>query len=311
MNLYPMRLVGQPHSALWGGDRLAARFGKVGPLPLAESWELSVRDDCMSIIANGPLAGQPLSAVWGETRFPLLVKWIDAARPLSVQVHPDDAYAAAHERDGGKTEIWHIVDAEPGARLILGLRPGVSREAFAAALAAGDPMPLLHEVEVRAGETYFIPAGLLHAIGSPAGAGVLLAEIQQNSALTYRVWDYGRRDAAGQLRPLHTDRALEVIRPYTDAEIEALRFAGECRLPGECLCAAAYFSLTRVRGSAELRVDEDFVSLLCLSGEGSIVCGDSAYTFTAGESWFLPAGLGAVSIEGQGEYLLSAPAAKQ
>ncbi|MBQ3125540.1 MAG: class I mannose-6-phosphate isomerase [Clostridia bacterium] len=305
MNLYPLLLSAEPHTALWGGSRLRTRYGKPGPARLAETWELSVREDCMSVIGNGPLAGQPLSTVIGESRFPLLVKFIDADLPLSVQVHPDDAYAAAHETDSGKTELWYIVAAEPGARLILGLREGVTTAQFAAALHNGDPAPLLHEVEVRAGESYFVPAGLLHAIGSPAGAGILLAEIQQNSALTYRVWDYARRDADGNLRQLHTDRALDVIRPYTDAEIEALRFTRPCTLPGECICAAEYFAVSRLTGNAELSVTDHFVSLLCLGGESTLTCGGEAYTLRPGQSWFLPAGLGDCRIKGNAELLLS------
>lgn len=305
MYLYPLLLSAEPHTALWGGSRLRTRYGKSGFARLAETWELSVREDCMSIIQNGPLAGQPLSAVTGEERFPLLVKFIDANLPLSVQVHPDDAYAAAHERDGGKTELWYIVDADPGARLILGLREGVTREDFAAALRAGDPAPLLREVEVHAGESYFVPAGLLHAIGSPAGAGILLAEIQQNSALTYRVWDYARRDADGSLRQLHTDRALDVIRLYTDAEIAALRFSRTCALPGECICAAAHFAISRLTGDAAFAVTDRFVSLLCLDGESTLTCGGKPYAIRPGQSWYLPADLGDCRIDGGATILLS------
>lgn len=305
MSPYPLLLSAEPHTALWGGSRLRTRYGKVGPEQLAETWELSVRDDCMSIIENGPLAGQPLSVVTGESRFPLLVKFIDANLALSVQVHPDDAYAAAHETDGGKTELWYIVDAEPGARLILGLREGLTTADFAAALAEGDPASLLHEVEVHAGESYFVPAGLLHAIGSPAGAGILLAEIQQNSALTYRVWDYARRDADGQLRQLHTDRALEVIRPWTDAEIAAMRFTRPCDLPGVCICAAEHFAVSRLHGAGSCTVGDRFVSLLCISGEGSLFCNGTRYAIHPGQSWYLPAGLGDCHISGDAELLLS------
>ncbi|MBQ8396725.1 MAG: class I mannose-6-phosphate isomerase [Clostridia bacterium] len=303
--LYPLLLSAEPHTALWGGSRLRTRYGKAGPGQLAETWELSVRDDCMSIIQNGPLAGQPLSAVTGESRFPLLVKFIDANLPLSVQVHPDDAYAAAHERDGGKTELWYIVEADPGARLILGLREGVTVGEFAAALRAGDPAPLLREVEVHAGESYFVPAGLLHAIGSPAGAGILLAEIQQNSALTYRVWDYARRDANGNLRQLHTDRALDVIHPYADAEIAALCFTRPCDLPGECICTAEYFAVSRLTGAADFTVTDRFVSLLCLDGESTLTCDGQRYTVRPGQSWYLPAGLGDCHIGGTATLLLS------
>ncbi|MBR6709194.1 MAG: class I mannose-6-phosphate isomerase, partial [Clostridia bacterium] len=226
--LYPIRLRGIVQTAIWGGSLLRDRYGKEGVpgMPAAESWELTVRPGCANVIENGACAGMTIDeyltrvpAAMGRDagkRFPLLAKLIDAARPLSVQVHPDDAYAAANEKDGGKTEMWYIMDADPGARMVLGMQDGVTTADFAAALAAGDPLSCLRTVEVKAGETYFVPAGYLHAIGVPGygEGGILVAEIQQNSNLTYRVWDYNRPGADGKPRALHTDRALDVIRPF-------------------------------------------------------------------------------------------------
>lgn len=286
--LYPLRLTYAPQTALWGGSRLRERYGKAGFSRMSETWELTVRNDRRSLIDNGSCAGMTLGAYisrFGDQVvtpggagkvFPLLIKFIDAALPLSLQVH-------THANDGGKNELWHIIEAAPGAKLVLGLRDGVTIDDFAAALRGGDPLPLLHEVEVKAGETYYIPAGLLHAIGAPppgdlnSGAGILVAEIQQNSDLTYRVWDYNRLDAGGKRRPLHTDQALDVMRSYSPDEIEALRFARRDdlgrSLPGACLCAAEAFAVYRLFGEGSFTVGDHFVSLLCIDGSGTLTCG--------------------------------------
>ena len=221
---YPLKLSYVLKERIWAGTTLSSEeWNKTGNLSNAgESWELSVRTKEMCCVSNGPLAGTPLGellsadpSVLGCTvdvrEFPLLVKLIDAGDSLSVQVHPDDAYAARVENDRGKTEMWYIVDARPGAELIMGLVPGTDMKTFRAAVRAGKFEHLLYRRPVQKGECYFIPAGLAHAIG----AGILIAEIQQNSDLTYRVYDFDRRDAAGNLRELHVDKALDVIRPFS------------------------------------------------------------------------------------------------
>lgn len=322
MTHYPLRLCGLAHTAIWGGTTLRDQFGKGAPgdVCIAESWELTLRPDGANPIENGPCAGMTLAdylthfpdALGGEPgrRFPLLVKLIDAARPLSIQVHPDDAYAARQTQDGGKTEMWYIVDAAPGARLVLGMREGVSEADFAAALTAGDPSPCLRSVEVRAGECYFVPAGYLHAIGMPGAGegGILVAEIQQNSDLTYRVWDYSRPGLDGMPRPLHIAQALDVLRAYTPDEVEALRFAGRGRfapLPGEVLCAAEQFAVSRLTGAGTIAVGDSFVSLLCAAGEGSLTCAGVRHRLCRGDSYFLPAGLSDCRVDGDAVLLLS------
>ncbi len=214
-----------------------------------------------------------------EDRFPLLVKLIDARDRLSVQVHPDDAYASRVEGDSGKTEMWYIVDAEEGATIVYGLADRVSREKFARLVAEGKIKDGMREIPVKKRETYFIPAGMVHAIGS----GILIAEIQQNSDLTYRVWDYDRRDAAGQLRPLHTEKALEVIRPFEEAEIDAVRFA---RGKEEGMLANnEYFKVWRmeIRDTENVVATADsFVSVLCVEGEGRIAFGGEEYPIRRG-----------------------------
>ena len=205
---------------LWGGNRLR-EFGKESDADkIAESWELSCHPDGESVIASGDYAGMTLPAFLaahpeaaGEScrdfeRFPVLIKLIDAHDNLSVQVHPDDAYALAHEGEYGKTEMWYIVDAEPGAELLYGFARDVTKEEFRRAIEENTLLDLVRHVPVRPGDVFFIPAGTLHAIGK----GILIAEIQQNSNTTYRVYDYGRVGKDGKPRELHIAKALDVTR---------------------------------------------------------------------------------------------------
>lgn len=205
---------------LWGGRRFATALGRDLPPgdDYAESWELVDRGADQSVVAAGPLAGATLGGLVRERggellgrhaplpAFPLLFKFLDACRDLSVQVHPDDARAARlASPDRGKTEAWYVVAAEPGSRIYAGLAAGVDAAAFAAALRAGRCAEALHSFEPRPGDCVFVPAGTVHAIG----AGLLVAEIQQSSDVTYRLHDWGRTDAAGRPRPLHVEAGLE------------------------------------------------------------------------------------------------------
>jgi len=321
MKKYPLRLTYTAKTALWAGDRLSLEWGKKGESDrISETWELSVRPREMAEILNGEGKGMTLEAYFAACgadcvsptyrlgdRFPLLVKLIDAADSLSVQVHPDDAYAARVEGDSGKTEMWYIVDAREGAELIYDLKEGVDREAFARAVKEKRIGEVMGSRPVHKGETYFIPAGMVHAIGK----GILIAEIQQNSDLTYRIYDFDRRQKDGTLRQLHTEKAMEVVRPYTEAEVEAVRFArgrGEESLIVNC----PYFSVRRVEitphtGAWETCVGtESFLSLLCVEGEGVLRFEGETYPIGRGDSYFLPAGMGALRVEGELTLLASA-----
>ena len=311
MKKYPLQVSYTAKSAIWGGQTLAKSWGKRGEGEnIAETWELSVRPKEMATVLNGEAKGMTLedyieacgadcvSPVYrvGD-RFPLLVKLIDACDRLSVQVHPDDAYASSVEHDSGKTEMWYIVDAEPGASIVYGLREGVSREDFAAAVAEKRLDEVMNTRPVRAGESYFIPAGMVHAIG----AGILIAEIQQNSDLTYRVYDYDRRQADGSLRPLHTEKALDVIRPYTDGEVREIAFMrGEGS--AELLANGQYFKVEKLeigKAVSRARNKDSFSSLLCLEGDGYLICGEERFPIRRGDSYFLPAGMGEYGVEGR------------
>lgn len=224
VHCYPMTFTPVLKDYLWGGRNLE-RLGRTLPPDgmVAESWEIAAHEDGVTLVDNGPYAGWPLTQVqaalgidlvgranaWAQARgkFPLLIKLLDANAALSVQVHPDDAYALTHEgNELGKTEMWVVLDAQPDAAVILGVTPGVTPEAFRRGIEQGQLDPLLNRVPVKAGDHICVPAGSLHAILG----GQLIAEIQQNSNSTYRVYDWNRLDASGKPRPLHVDKALAV-----------------------------------------------------------------------------------------------------
>ncbi|MEZ4580051.1 MAG: mannose-6-phosphate isomerase, class I [Caldilineaceae bacterium] len=217
-SIYPLTFTPIFKDYVWGGRNLAEKLGRTIPDGIvAESWEIAAHPDGSSTVSAGPLAGKTLADVQellGEAlvgarnrrmlelgRFPLLVKLLDANRWLSVQVHPDDAYALAHGNDLGKTEMWIVLYAEPDAELIYGFKAGVTKEAFADAIVDGTVEQWLHRIAVKPGDVVFVPAGTVHALGT----GVIVAEIQQNSNTTYRIYDWGRP------RPIHVQQALDVL----------------------------------------------------------------------------------------------------
>ena len=220
--MYPMKLIAPLKDYIWGGTKLKTAFGKKTDLEkVAESWQLSCHKDGSSIIENGEYAGKTLpeyiEAAGKEVLgtdcasfeyFPILIKLIDAKDNLSVQVHPDNEYAMRVEGEYGKTEMWYIVDCEPGATLLYGFQHEISKEEFARRIADNTLLEVTNAVTVHKGDCFFIEAGTLHAIGK----GILIAEIQQNSNTTYRIYDYGRLGNDGKPRPLHVEKAKDVTR---------------------------------------------------------------------------------------------------
>ena len=198
---------------IWGGVKLKEKYGKqTDKSPVAESWELSFHKDGPTRLADGRTLQEVVAKeelgknCEGFPFFPMLVKLIDAKQDLSVQVHPSDKYALENENSFGKTEMWYVVEAEAGAGIYLGFKKDTAREEYEAAIKNNTLTELLNFFEVKAGDCYFIPSGTIHAIGT----GCLICEIQQNSNLTYRVYDYGRKDKDGKERELHVDKALKV-----------------------------------------------------------------------------------------------------
>lgn len=293
---------------LWGGERLKTDFHKPFDLtPLAETWECSVHPDGPSAADSGPFRGMGLPEILsahpeylGEAHrgeeFPILVKLIDAARPLSVQVHPDDAYAAAHENGSrGKTELWVILSAEPGAALVYGFSRDVTAGEVRARAENGTLEEVLRTLPVRAGDAVLVKAGTVHAIG----AGIVLAEIQESSNLTYRLYDYHRRDKNGALRALHVDKALQV------AELSACREEALPRREDGLVCACPWFRVRRLGpGETVLPDREDsFGVLLCTAGEAEIKSAAGTLSLDRGGCAFVPARSGELTLRAVGEVL--------
>ncbi len=318
MKLYPLCLCGVTKSPIWGGRRLLDDWGKTADAEtVGESWELTVRKNEKCKVLNGDLAGKTLDEVidafgrdvtggnFGSSDFPILIKLIDANDRLSVQVHPDDSYASRVENDRGKTEMWYIVDADEGAQIVCGLADGMTGEDFARAVREGRIESALKYQPVKKGECYFIPAGLAHAIGK----GILIAEIQQNCDLTYRVYDYERRDAAGNLRQLHVEKALDVTRPFSEEAINAVRYArtGGVAETASVLAHCEFFRVEKLTltGDAVSLRDGKMQHLLCLDGEAVLTCDGVQYYVKRGESWLIPASLSGVTVSGDAELILS------
>lgn len=284
---------------IWGGQRLKTDFGiQSGLNPLSEAWVLSCHPDGPSVLADGPDKGMTLRA-WLDKAgkealgtacepfedFPMLIKLIDAKKDLSIQVHPSDAYALEHEGQYGKTEMWVVLDAEPGASLYYGFDREVSLEEFSSRVSDGTLTEVLRKVPVKPGDVFFIPSGTLHAIG----AGLVIAEIQQNSNVTYRVFDYGRLGADGKPRPLHVEKALAVTDRRPAPALDFGDHLGDCR----------YFTTDGYQG--DFRGDCDgtsFHALLFTDGQGSLTCGGETREVKKGQCWFLPAGSGEYQVSG-------------
>ena len=283
-------------SLIWGGTTLKKWGKQSNESNIAEAWELSFRDDGPTLLPDGrtlkdvatkeDLGAKPQHFPY----FPVLIKLIDSESNLSIQVHPSDDYALKHENSYGKTEMWHIIAARPGAGLYLGFKRETSEEEVRRCIANNTLTGLLQFIPVKPGENYFIPSGTVHAIG----AGVTLCEIQQNSNLTYRLYDYGRLGKDGKKRELHVDKAMKVVsfKPYRPI-VFATPIMGEC----------AYFRsiLGKANGQAKIAAPTDsFASLTFLSGKGRFVGID----YKQGDTFFIPAGKSG-EIEGEGDYVLT------
>lgn len=311
--LYPLKFEPVYKQIIWGGDKIAKRFHRTVPFEkVAESWEITCRGDGMSVVKNGALCGKTLGDVINEhpretlgdasiarygERFPLLVKLIDAADRLSVQVHPDDAYARKAGEENGKNEMWYVVDAREGAQLVFGLKKGVTKEAFARAVAGGRVEETLKRVPVKRGDAFFIRAGTVHAILD----GILIAEIQQNSNTTYRIYDWGRVGKDGRPRELHVAQALDVIR-FEDAgaqpETPQTRDDGGAEV--RQLVRSEFFHVDEVSATRTWRAETggSFMILNVLEGGGSLEAGGVRESLSAGESLLLPACLGGFTVTG-------------
>ena len=303
---------------LWGGTRLNDEFVKDIPMePLAETWECSTHPDGPSYAVGGEFDGQSLAEILkAHPEFlgthperveglPILIKFIDAKRDLSVQVHPTDDFAAAHENgQRGKTEMWYVLDAAKNAKLVYGLNQDTDPEALRKSIENGTVEKHLQRVSIAKNDVFFIEAGTIHAVG----AGALIAEIQESSNLTYRLYDYDRVDKNGQKRPLHVEKALRAANLQSSAAprqpMRVLRYRPGCA--SELLCRCKFFEVYRMlinterRQKVTYRADPmSFRVLLCVDGCGTIRFGGSIRNLYKGDCVFFPADSVEICLHGQ------------
>ena len=306
--------------ALWGGQKLKEHFGKQADLDnIAESWECSTHPEGPSTVTTGEHKGMLLTEVLqkypeylgthprSKGELPILVKFIDARQKLSVQVHPDDEYAKLYERGQlGKTEMWYVLEADKDAELIYGFYSDMDSVAVRQSLANGTIEKYLQKVKVQQDDVFYIPAGTVHGIG----AGNLIAEVQESSNLTYRLYDYDRTDKQGQKRELHLEKALAVADLKARQPLRVLRYTPGCAT--EFLCRCKYFQVERLllntedkKKLAELYTGSNsFQALLCIDGAGQLVMSDGEkLTYTKGSCIFIPANAGNLQLCGKTQFL--------
>jgi mannose-6-phosphate isomerase len=313
MPLYPLKFTPILKERIWGGTKLETRFGKnlEGKTNIGESWELSAVDGDVSVVENGPLAGnnlQELIEIYldelvGEkvyekhgAEFPLLIKFIDANEDLSIQVHPDDKWARERHHAFGKTEMWVALDDAEKPRLITGFNRDTDKATFLSKLNDGTLTDMFNYEEVHKGDTYFVPAGRVHSIC----AGNLIAEIQQTSDITYRIYDYDRKDLEGNSRELHLDLSLDVM-DYGKVKDPKVVYSPAQNMPVE-LVSCKYFTTNMLSLSVEVERDyfefDSFVILICTEGKCTLGQPDGeSVLLNAGETVLLPAVLHSVIIK--------------
>ncbi len=308
---------------LWGGNRLNDDYHFDIPVtPFAEAWLCSTHPDGESRVSGKDLTltellkehpeylgTHPLQLTGGKPELPILVKLIDAAKDLSIQVHPDDEYAYSHEKSLGKTEMWYVIDAERGATLVHGFQRDVNEKIIRKAIDRGKIKGLLNTFPVRRNDIFYIEAGTVHAIG----AGVLLAEVQENSNLTYRLYDYDRVDKNGEKRELHIDKAMDVVKmKSTNAPRQPMRVLRYRNgMASELLSRCRYFQVERVllntevqRGFVEFGTGENsFHALLCVGGCGILFGENVTIPFFKGDCIFVPAGSSSLKLHGKAQLL--------
>lgn len=308
-DLYPLKFTPILKEKVWGGTKLSRLFGKELAENTGESWEVSGVEGDISIVANGALQGKSLIAViemYKEalvgkkvfetfgTKFPLLFKFIDASQDLSVQLHPNDALARKRHNSFGKTEMWYILDAEETARIILGFSREMNAKTYLKHLSKNKLIDILHSEKVVKGDSFFIEPGVVHAIG----AGVVLAEIQQTSDITYRIYDWNRPDINGELRDLHNELAIDAISyektnaklHYTEAENETLQ-----------LCRTPYFETNKLVLTKSMTKNiaalDSFVVYMCVEGTAAIETGNTSEEIKKGETLLIPAATSEITIK--------------
>lgn len=310
----PLFLKSQMHDKIWGGTKLREAFGYDIPTETTgEYWAISAHPNGVSVIKNGIYEGEGLDQLYREHKelfghpksevFPLLIKILDANGWLSVQVHPDDAFALAHEGELGKTECWYIIAADEGAEIIYG-HNAKSKEELRQWIEEGRWDDLLTKIPVKAGDFFYVPSGTMHAIGK----GILILETQQSSDTTYRVYDFNRRDAQGNLRKLHIDKSIDVLTIGKPANSTPATMAVD-HLESTLLVSNKFFSVYRweVTGLVDFTQTVPYLLLSVLSGQGQLTVDGRVYDLKKGDHFILPNDVKEWSFDGQLEMIVSHP----
>jgi mannose-6-phosphate isomerase len=299
---------------IWGGTALEKEFGYEIPNDhTGECWAISAHQNGPSVVENGPYAGTTLDQLWVEhpelfghpkaAVFPLLTKILDANMDLSVQVHPDDAYANAHENgELGKTECWYIIDCKDDADMIFG-HNAQSREELAAQIKKGNWNELLRRVKIKPGDFFYVPSGTIHALCE----GTLVLETQQSSDTTYRVYDYDRRDAEGNLRELHLEKSIEVTTvPHQDS-VSAPTVEKRGQTTVTTFVESEFFTVYKweVKGSSAFSFNDRYLLLSVIKGSGQLKHGNEKYELKKGTHFIIPVGYGEFELEGECELIVS------
>lgn len=308
--MYPIKFNNIYFNKIWGGRDLGLFRDNLPEGDIGESWDVACHPHGMSVVKNGEFKGKKLDELINlagdkligtkieKESFPLLIKLINAKDKLSVQVHPEDKYAMETEREMGKTEIWYVLEAFQGANLVVGTKEGCTKEQFKKAIEEGKLEVYMNKIPVKKGEVYFVKSGLIHAIGG----GVIIAEIQQNSDTTYRVYDYNRG------RELHVEKALDVVNlDLKDGRSRGVKFEGNGYSKTYC-CVCDKFSLELYDVSEEFSESSDeerFYVFTCVEGEGKIIYTNGTESISKGESIFIPASLGNYTVKGNLKLLKS------
>lgn len=318
MTLYPFKFRPILKERLWGGTKLKEVLGKpIESEITGESWELSTVKGDISVIANGSLAGKSLQDIIDDKSeellgksvverfgkdFPILIKFIDAKQDLSIQLHPNDELAKSRHDSFGKTEMWYIMDADPKAELIVGFNKNVSKAEYVESMSNDTLVDLLNYEQVKEGDTFFINTGKIHAIG----AGVMLAEIQQTSDVTYRVFDFNRKDKEGNLRELHTELALDALdyEKKDDFKVAYTKEVNKVSTMVDC----PYFKTNFIELSQNIELNtadrDSFTIYMCVGGNAVIKTAEGEVTINRGETALLPASTQKIELQSTGAKLL-------
>jgi len=315
MKLYPLQFEPILKERIWGGEKLKTVLNKpIASKITGESWELSAVEGDVSVVANGDLKGKSLTDLINEfpdallgtkiherfgKQFPLLFKFLDAREDLSIQVHPNDELAKKRHNSFGKTEMWYVMQADDNARIIVGFKEKSSPEEYLQSIKDNSILSILNSVQAKQGDVFFLPTGTVHAIG----AGLVIAEIQQTSDITYRIYDFDRKDANGNTRELHTDLAVEAIDYNTsDTQKQYTKNTNESNVTVDC----PYFTTNFIPLDGKDKVTrngDSFAVYMCVDGNFSIEADGATFEYKKGDTVLIPATLKEFTLSGKASVL--------